>query len=142
MQRGGPALRPALQLLRFSRRLRRELADPCRPVAECRTCTRSMRGTATRAEQVVACATREERAAPGDVAARLGDVLARDPDRVPDHGCRAVIAPAGAWRVADLRLVAREAVVLHGSCATRNDVPGTDACVRVDRRVGSARVHC
>src|SRR4029077_7515131 len=137
----GPALRPALLLLRFSSRLWRELADPCRPVAERSPCSRPVGRTGARAEQVVACTTREERAAPGRVVTRVSDVLTRDPDRVPDHCGRAVVTPAGPWRVADLRLVAREAVVLHGSFATRNDVPGTDACVRIDRRVRRARVH-
>ena len=75
------------------------------------------------------------------VVAGVGDVLAGDPDRVAVDGGGAVVAPAGARRVADLRLVAREAVVLRGALAAGDDVPGADADVRVDRRVGRARVE-
>src|SRR6266404_3107958 len=100
-----------------------------------------MAGSAARTEQVVAGSTREERATPVGVVAGLGDVLAGDPDRVAVHGGRPVVTPAGAWRVADLRLVAREAIVLRGTGSARDDAPWTDAGDRVDRRDGSARVE-
>ena len=63
------------------------------------------------------------------VVARVGDVLAGDPDRVAVDGCGSVVAPASARRVADLRLVAREAVVLRGTEAAGTIVPRTDAGV-------------
>ena len=75
------------------------------------------------------------------VVAGVGDVLAGDPDRVAVHGSRAVVTPAGARRVADLRLVAGEAVVLGGALSAGDDVPRADADDRIDRRVGGARVE-
>ena len=70
-----------------------------------------------------------------------GSDLTGDPDRVAVHRCGAVVAPACARRVtADLRLVAREAVVRVGACATRYVVPLADPGVGVDRGVRRTRV--
>ena len=68
--------------------------------------------------------------------AALADVLAGDPDVLAVEAGRAVVAPTGPWRVADLRLVAGEPVVETES-GTR-DVDVTDADLGIDRRVGGA----
>src|SRR5258707_8101048 len=99
-----------------------------------------MAGAAACTEQVVACST-EEGASPVGVVAGLGDVLAGDPDRVAIDCGRPVVTPAGARRVANLRLVAREAIVLRGTCSARDDAPWADAGDRVDGRDCSARVE-
>ena len=75
---------------------------------------------ASRKPKVVAGAGCEERSAPVYVAASVGDELAGDPDRVSIHRRVAEIAPARARRVADLGLVAREAVVLRSAIAAAN----------------------
>src|SRR5437763_1560807 len=129
--------RPSSVIVR--RRLRRQLAVPRRPVAERGARARAVARATARAEQVVAGAAREEGAAPGGVIAGARDVLAGDPDRVPVDGCRAVVAPAGPRRVADLRLVAREAV---GRRRTDGDVvPRGGADDAVDRRVRGTRIR-
>jgi len=56
--------------------LRRQLADPRRPVRERRAYAGPMAGAPARPEQVVAGAAREERAAPVGVVTRVVDVLA------------------------------------------------------------------
>src|SRR5689334_13398482 len=88
--------------------LRRQLANPGRPVGERGARARPMRCSTASAQQVVAASSDEEWPAPGGVIAGLGDVLTGDPDRVAVHSGRAVVAPAGARRAANLRLVASE----------------------------------
>src|SRR5213592_3154036 len=135
MQERGPACgRPSRRAPGWSA-LRREVADEGGPVAQRRTVPWAVVGAAARAEQVVARAAREERAAPVEVVARMrGSDLTGDPDRVAVHRCGAVVAPPRARRVAaDLCLVAREAVVRVGACATRYVVPLADPGVGVDR---------
>src|SRR5438034_4604389 len=71
----------------------------------------------------------------------MGDVLAGDPDRVAIHGCSTVVTPAGAGWVADLGLVAREAVVLRSTLATGDDAPCANASDPVERGEGRAWVQ-
>src|SRR5215475_9039376 len=107
--------------------LRYELADSRRPVAERRPPARPVRRTTACAQQIVTGAADEEWTAPLGVIARLRDVFARDPDRLAVDSCGPVIAPARPRRVADLRLVAREAVSTRGSVASIDNIPGADA---------------
>src|SRR5690348_2333643 len=121
--------------------LGRQLADTCRPVRERGPYAWAVAGAAAGAEQVVAGAAREERAAPVGVVAGVGDVLAGDPDRVAIDRRGAVVAPARTDGVREvLLLVAREPIVCGSAEATGNVVPGADAGERVDRRVRRARV--
>src|SRR4029450_11186548 len=101
--------------------LRREPAHERGPVAQRCPGSRATTRTTARAEQVVAGAAHEERAAPVDVVARprAGDPTP-DPDRAAVHCCGAVVAPAGARRVADLGLVAGEAIVRARASAARD----------------------
>src|SRR5204863_9281590 len=133
----GPACRPAPFVPSSLWSLRRQLADPRRPVGAGAARAGPVAGTTARAEDVVAGAAREERAAPVGVVAGAADVLAGDPDRVAVHGGSAVVAPPRADRVREPRLlVAGEPVVRGCSRATGHDVPRADAGVSVDRRVG------
>src|SRR2546422_699800 len=129
MNERGPTLRPALSCFSDAVVLRRQLADPRRPVGERGARARAMRCTAARTEQVVTGTADEERPAPVGVVARVSDVLAGDPDRLAVHGRCAVVAPTRADREGEpLRLVAREPVV-RGSTRAAGDVgPNADAC--------------
>src|SRR5690349_12136501 len=109
MKKRGPACGRPSRLTFGASALRSELADEGGPVAERCPCAGAMVGAAAGAEQVVAGAAREERAAPVGVVAGTGaGHLAGEPDRVAVDRGRPVVTPAGAWRIADLRLVARE----------------------------------
>src|SRR5438093_1284052 len=122
--------------------LRSELADPRRPVGEGRSGARPMRCAAAGTEQIVTGTAHEERSAPDGVVARVGDVLAGDPDRVAVHGRGAVVAPARAKGVGEtLLFVAGEAVVRGCAEATCDIAPLADACERVDRSVRGARIR-
>src|SRR5215472_15283834 len=124
------------------RRLGRQLADPRRPVRERGPRAGAVARAGARAEQVVAGATREERAAPVGVVAGVGDVLAGDPDRIAIDRRRAVVAPARADRVREvLLLVAREPIVRGSADPTWDVIPRADADERVDWRVRRARVR-
>src|SRR5919202_2050214 len=120
-------------------RLRRELADARRPVAKGRTRAGGAGARGAGAQLVVARGGPEEATTPRGVIARVGDVLTGDPDRVAVHRGGAVVAPARSGRVADLRLVAGEAIIRGGSPAARDHSPGARAGDRVNRRVGRAR---
>src|SRR6185437_15968393 len=120
--------------------LRGELADPGGPVSQRGPGARAMAGPGAGAEQVVARPTGEERTAPGGVVAGVCDVLARDPHVVAVHRGGAVVAPTGPRRVADLGLVAAEAVIRGLSGPTGHDRPRADTGQRVDRGVRGARV--
>src|SRR5690242_6744235 len=110
------------------RRLGRQFADPRRPVRERGPHARAVARATAGAEQVVAGAAREERAAPVGVVAGVGDVLAGDPDRIAIDRRRAVVAPAGADRVReDLLLVAGEPIVRGRAGAAGEIGPGADA---------------
>src|SRR5690242_35097 len=111
MQGRGPACgRPSLHF-RALVELRRQLADPRRPVGKRRSRPDGTRSAGTRTKQVVARTT-VERAQPGGVVTRVGDVLAGDPDGVAVHRRRAVVTPTRALRVREvLGLVAREPVL-------------------------------
>src|SRR6185437_15470779 len=101
-----------------------QLANPRRPVRERGPPARAVARATARAEQVVAGAACEERAAPVDVVAGVGDVLAGDPDRVAIDRRRAVVAPACADAVREhLLLVAGEPVVCGNAGATGHVVP-------------------
>src|SRR5712691_13292260 len=97
----GPALRPAPFRQSVALPLGRQLANPGRPVRDRGPRAWAVARATARAEQVVAGAAGEERAAPVGVVAGAGDVLAGDPDRVAVHGRCPVVTPAGARRVAD-----------------------------------------
>src|SRR5262245_14115944 len=88
----GPTLRSAP----FSSQspLGRQFANPRRPVRERGPRARAVARATARAEQVVAGAAGEERAAPIGEVAGAGDVLAGDPDRVAIDRRRTVVAPA------------------------------------------------
>src|SRR4051812_21107420 len=138
MQKEGRPCGPALLVFRLSGyALGRELADERRPVSNRCPGAGAASRAGTRAEQVVAGAAREERAAPGRVVARVPDVLAGNPDGVAVRRGSAVVAPARSRRIAaHLLLVAREAVVDCGTLAARNVVPRPDTGIGVDRRIG------
>src|SRR5947208_8614132 len=110
--------------------LRSELADAGRPVREGSTDAGSVRRPCAGTEQVVTGSTCEERSAPIRVVARVRDVLARDPDRVPVDCGSPVVAPPRARWVPDLCLVAREAVVGRGTGG--DDLHVAHAGLRVD----------
>src|SRR5262249_39948205 len=97
-QEGVRTLRYALGVAHYDTTilLRGDLADMSRPVAQCatRVATASKRS----------CQPLIQRAG-------LSDVLGGDPDAAAIHRGGAVVAPARAWRVANLCLVAGEAVV-------------------------------
>src|SRR5205085_9776770 len=97
----GVSAGPVVTALRMRKSLRRDLADPRRPVGERTAPARAVARATARAEQVVAGAE-EERAAPVGVVAAVSDVLARDPDGVAVHRGRAVVAPARALRVREV----------------------------------------
>src|SRR6266498_1081574 len=131
-------------VLAYSLVLRSQLADPRRPVAERGPGAGPVARTGARAQQVVAGSAREERASPGRVVAGVGDVLARDPDRVAVHRSCTVVPPAWADRdarvcglVAPLSLVAREAVF---GCSSLSiwacERPRAGADKRVNRSIG------
>src|SRR5207302_1020411 len=82
-----------------------QLADPRRPVGKRGARARAVARATARAEQVVASAAREERAAPVDVVASVSDVLARDPDGLAVDRSRPVVAPARADRVREALLL-------------------------------------
>src|SRR5262249_24574487 len=125
--RRGRPLRPA-PLAESVRALGGQLADPGRPVRGRGPRARAVARASARAEQVVAGAAGEERAAPVGVVAGVGDVLAGDPDRVAIDRRRAVVAPARADRVREpLLLVAGESIVRGSAEATGDVVPGADA---------------
>src|SRR5258708_26713075 len=86
-------------------RLRRKLADPCRPVAERGARAGSMGWTGARSQQIVPAAAKKERATPIGVDAAVGDVLAGDPDLVPVHATRANISPTRPRRAAHQRFI-------------------------------------
>src|SRR5919201_2128385 len=112
MPERGPTLRSALCGLSETAVLRRQIADPRRPVGGRGTHARPVARATACPEQVVTAAAHEERAAPIGVVASVGDVLAGDPDRVAIDGRCSVVAPAGADRGREPRLlVAGEAVV-------------------------------
>src|SRR5215469_17486294 len=140
--RWGPALPPGPIGCQSLRRLGGQLANPRGPVRERGPHTGTVARASARAEQVVAGAAREERAAPVGVVAGAGDVLAGDPDRVAiDRSC-AVVAPARADRVREiLLLVAGEPIVRGTAGPTWDVVPRADADESIDRRVRRARVR-
>src|SRR4051794_35228748 len=114
-EKGRPCGRPFVFLERLPL-LRLQLADPRRPVRQAGTRAGPAACATARAQQIVAGAAHEERAAPRRVIARVGDVLAGDPDRVAVHRSSAVVAPARAngdtgCRGAPLLFVAGEAVL-------------------------------
>src|SRR5712691_8690228 len=138
----GPALRPAPFRQSVALPLGRQLANPGRPVRDRGPRAWAVARATARAEQVVAGAAGEERAAPVGVVAGAGDVLAGDPDRVSVARRRPVVGPACADAVREhLLLVAGEPVVCGSAEATGDVGPGAGAGVRVDRRVRRARVR-
>src|SRR6266511_3372628 len=137
----GPALRPALLSCDASLLLRSQLADARRPVRRCASRAGAVARSATRAQNVVAGPSGEERPAPVGVVAGVGDVLAGDPDRVTVHRCGAVVAPARADPGREPRLlVTREPVIRGSAGATRHDVPRADTGECINRRIAGARV--
>src|SRR5205809_5775142 len=99
-----------------------ELAYPGRPVSERRAQPGGAGRRGTGAKLVVTAGRPEEAPSPCGVVARVGDVLAGDPDRVAVNGRRTVVAPARADGVREpLRLVTGEAVVHCGTIPAWDD---------------------
>src|SRR2546426_7892004 len=113
---GRPCGRPSV-LLRRLPVLRRQLADPCRPVGQRRPDAGPVACATARAQQVVTDAAKE-RATPGRVIARVSDVLAGDPDRVAVHSSGAVVAPA--WANGDARCRGAPLLFVAGKAVLRS----------------------